>query len=253
MASVEVASSVSSRGELVLLRRSHDGALELRVNGVFVMDSAETTTERQLAARAVASWTGCRQRAQRNQPAPHRLAARVLVAGLGLGYTLQETLRHPVVTQVLVAEIEPELAGWHHAGLVNAAVGCLDDPRVDVVIADIVDVVRRQAPGSVDVLLLDVDNGPGNLVYAANAAVYGGQFLRSCWSALSTCGVVAIWSADSSTALRDTMAGVFAHVEEVDIPVSLGRRESTYTLLLGSRCTLPTPQLASEMGDTVES
>lgn len=254
MASAEIARSVSPRGELVLLRRSPDGALELRVNGVFVMDSSETTTERQLAARALASWIACRHWTQRNPLAAPGPAARVLVAGLGLGYTLHETLRHPVVTQVLVAEIEPELVGWHRAGLMGGDLAdCLDDARVDVVVADILDVVRRQAPGSVDVLILDVDNGPVNLVYDANAAVYGRNFLRSCLAALSQCGVVAIWSADSSIPLRDTMAGVYAHVAEVDIPVRLGRRQSTYTLLLGSRCIHQAPRLAAEVGDTVDS
>ena len=148
MASVEIARSVSTRGELTLLRRPSDSAHELRVNGVFVMDSAETTTERQLAARAVAGWSACRQEARRGRPGTRAATARVLIGGLGLGYTLQETLRHPAVGRVQVAEIEPELVGWHRAGLVGETAGCLDDPRVDVVVADIVDVVSRQPSGS---------------------------------------------------------------------------------------------------------
>jgi fumarate hydratase, class II len=217
---VVVARSMSPRGELVLRRRSGDDALELRVNGVFVMDTAETSAERRLAAIALSRWRS-----------GHRRRARVLVGGLGLGFTLQEVLRHSAVAEVVVAEIEPDLVTWHRRGLVPHTSGWLTDERVDMVVADVADVVSAQPARSVDVLLLDVDNGPGNLVYDVNAALYGSTFVRRCRTVMSIGGVTAIWSAEPPAELSTALSGTFEQVEEVTVPVRLGRRESTYTLL----------------------
>jgi fumarate hydratase, class II len=220
--SVEVAHTLSERGEMALRRRSEDGALELRVNGVYVMDTVETTAERQLAALALARWRGSRP----------RLDGRVVVGGLGLGFTLAEVLGSPAVAEVIVAEIEPRLVAWHRAGLVPHTSGWLSDKRVRVVTADVAEVVSAQAVGTVDVLLLDVDNGPGNLVYGANAALYRAEFLRRCRRVMSSGGVTAIWSAEPSTPLRLALSESFEEVDEIAVPVRLGQRQSTYTLLL---------------------
>jgi fumarate hydratase class II len=207
---------------MVLRRRSVDDALELRVNGVFVMDTVETTAERELAVLALARWRGSRLRP----------SARVVVGGLGLGFTLDEVLRDPTVAEVIVAEIEPSLVAWHHAELVPQTSGWLSDERVRVRTADVAEVVNAQEEGSLDVLLLDVDNGPGNLVYDANAALYRAAFTRRCRRAMSPGGVTAIWSAEPSRPLRLALAESFEEVDEVAVPVRLGQRESTYTLLL---------------------
>ena len=84
---------MSERGEVVLRRREHDGALELRVNGVFVMDTIETSSERELARATLAAVD------------PATDALEVLVGGLGLGFTLAEVLTDPRVARVLVVEI----------------------------------------------------------------------------------------------------------------------------------------------------
>src|SRR3954453_10256144 len=96
----EGARSAAGRGELVL-RGRYDGALELRANGVFVMDTVETSTERALATRALAL---------------HRDPGTVLVAGLGLGFTLRAVLEDDRVQRVTVAEIEDALIGWMRDG-----------------------------------------------------------------------------------------------------------------------------------------
>jgi spermidine synthase len=225
---------------MVLRRRSADDALELRVNGVFAMDTAETSAERWLAALALSRWLSGRGR-----------RARVLVGGLGLGFTLQEVLRHPAVREVVVAEIEPDLVAWHRRGLVPQTSGWLTDERVQVMVADVAEVVSAQTVGSVDVLLLDVDNGPGNLVYQENATLYRSGFLRCCRSVMSTGGVTAIWSAEPSAALSTAMSDTFESVEEVTVPVRLGHRESAYTLLLAHSGSRQRPQVESPASDTV--
>jgi spermidine synthase len=215
---------VSERGEVVLRRRVDDSALELRVNGVFVMDDRETSTERLLArttVEALAAGSAGRQR------------WRVVVGGLGLGYTLAEVLAEPRVASVLVAEIEPDLVAWHRGGLVPGSplVGAAGD-RVELVVGDVRDVVAGLPPRSVDLILVDVDNGPDFLVYDANAAVYQSQFLTACRDALAPDGLVAVWSADSSPALTTTLEAVFGSTQELVLPVTLQTRHTTYHLFL---------------------
>jgi spermidine synthase len=214
----ELARSVSERGELVLRRRDDD-ALELRVNGVFVMDTAETTTERALSAAAL------------------RLAdpARVLVGGLGLGFTTAELLTDQRVREVLVAEIEPDVVRWMADGTVPHGPRILGDPRVQVRVADVRVVVDEQPHGSLDAILLDVDNGPDFLVLDANASLYRKRFLRGCLERLRPAGALLIWSSTRSCALEqalDAAAGSWS-VEVHD--VVLAGRDETYSVYSANR------------------
>ncbi len=223
-----VARAVTERGEVVLLRRQRDGALELRVNGVFVMDTVETATER-LLARTTLNRLHARWQGRPREP------LRVLIGGLGLGFTLDEVLRDAAVTEVLVIEIEAALVDWHRDGLIPPTSGAGADPRVRVVVGDVAELIETVPPGSVDALLLDVDNGPGFLVYDANAAVYRAPFLRACRRATTPGGVTAVWSSSPSAELSAVMTAVFDGVEELAVPVLLGARETTYHLFLGRR------------------
>jgi spermidine synthase len=126
---MELARAQSERGELVLRRRQH-GFLELRANGVFVMDTAETTSERALATEALAR---------------HDDPAVVLVGGLGLGFTLAEVLADLRVRRVVVAEIEPALVGWLRDGTVPHGPALLADPRVEVVVGDVAETLAAAA------------------------------------------------------------------------------------------------------------
>ena len=132
---VEVARAESERGELVLRQRTEpDGSttLELRANGVFVMDTRETSSERALAREALAR---------------HEAPGSVLVGGLGLGFTLAEVLADPRVRRVVVAEIEPALVGWLRDGTVPHGPALLADPRVEVRVADVADVIGEAEGG----------------------------------------------------------------------------------------------------------
>jgi len=216
----ELARADSSRGETVLRRRD-DGALELRVNGVFVMDTVETSSERRLADASLAA-----------VGAPRR----VLVAGLGLGFTLRAVLDHPGIEHVTVVELEPALIDWLRAGLVPANAGLLDDPRVSVRVSDVADEVARLAAEQVsyDVVLLDVDNGPDFLVHEANAALYRRPFLAACARLLSAGGVLVVWSMNESQPLVDALRGALAEVWTQPCPVRLGGRDETYWLHLAA-------------------
>ncbi|WGL53396.1 hypothetical protein P5P86_06090 [Nocardioides sp. BP30] len=215
----EVARSTSERGELVLRRRD-DGSLELRANGVFVMDTLETSTERELATRALGL---------------HGNAGSVLIGGLGLGFTLAATLADPRVSEVTVVEIEPALVDWLRDGTVPHGPALLADPRVTVTVADVALALAEAAPSAYDLVLLDVDNGPGYLVHDTNAGLYRAPALEEARRATRPGGMVVVWSAAESAELEATMADVFGRwrTEAVPYDVDLQGRAETYWLYAG--------------------
>ncbi len=196
------------------LRRRTDGELELRVNGVFVMDTVETSSERALARDALAL---------------HEAPARVLVGGLGLGFTLAELLDDPRVADVVVAELDPQVIGWLADGTVPHGPALFADPRVRVV-ADDVAALLREGTASYDVILLDVDNGPDNLVHVGNAALYQPPLLAAARAALAADGVLVIWSATHSPALEEALRAEFDNAIATSYEVDLQGRAERYWL-----------------------
>ena len=221
---MEVARAESERGELVLRTRTEDDGvttLELRANGVFVMDTRETSSERALAREALA-----------RHPAPES----VLVGGLGLGFTLAEVLADARVRRVVVAEIEPSLVGWMRDGTVPHGPALLADPRVQTRVGDVADVIR-EAGEDHDLVLLDVDNGPGYLVHDANSALYGPALLEATRRALRPNGLCVIWSATRDDALHEVMERVFGDTEATAYDVDLQGRAEQYWLHLARLVT----------------
>ena len=207
MEHVEVARADDARGELVLRRRTDDNAvdvLELRVNGVFVMDTLETSTEHALAEVALAQVADPRN---------------VLVGGLGLGFTMHAVLEDVRVEKVVVAEIEGALIDWMRDGTVP----------LDIAVA-----VEELTPGGYDLVLLDVDNGPGHLVHDGNARLYRHDFLAAVRRALAPEGVLAIWSADQAPDLEAALREVYGDVSPLTYDVDLQGRPEHYWLYVAS-------------------
>lgn len=218
----EVARAETERGDVVLRRRTSGTApevLELRVNGVFVMDTLETTSEIELAAQALDLV---------DQPAS------VLIGGLGLGFTLQRVLADPRVQRAVVVEIEEPLVRWMRDGTVPHGPALLADSRATVVNADITMAIA-EARSTYDLVLLDVDNGPGYLVHDGNEAVYEEPFLRRCHDVLGPGGVLVVWSAAAAPDLVEAMREVFGEVEEQAHDVLLQDRPEQYFLYLARR------------------
>jgi spermidine synthase len=218
----EVARASSERGEIVL--RAHGKVLELRVNGVFVMDTAETGSEIELARAALATV---------------ERADDVLVGGLGLGFTAHEVLADSRVERLVVVEIEEALIEWMRNGTVPYGPTYLADERLTVTNADIRTALTETLPESFDLLLLDVDNGPGYLVYDENAAVYQEGTLKSAARALKPGGAMVVWSAAEAPALQATMASVFGNCEAIPHPVRLQTRDESYWLYLARKAASP--------------
>ncbi|CAB4964058.1 unannotated protein [freshwater metagenome] len=219
---VEIARAETERGEVVLRRRTSDSAadvLELRVNGVFVMDTLETTSEIELAAQALALV---------EQPSS------VLIGGLGLGFTLQRVLADPRVERAVVVEIEEVLVRWMRDGTVPHGPAVLADTRATVLNADITMAIA-EARSTYDLVLLDVDNGPGYLVHDGNESVYQAEFLTRCRELLSPGGVLVVWSASASPELLTVLREVFGTAEEQAHHVLLQDRPEDYFLYLARR------------------
>jgi spermidine synthase len=218
---VEIARAETDRGELVLReRRPTDGptSLELRANGVFVMDTLEVSTERALATAALSI-------------VDHPRA--VVVAGLGLGFTMHEVLADSRVEKCAVVEVEEALVGWMRDGTVPHGPALLADERVTVVVADIGVAVAEAKPATYDLILLDVDNGPGYLVHQTNAAIYETPFLASARSVLRPGGALAVWSAAEAPALEKALRATFDLVEATAQDVLLQGRDEKYWLYAG--------------------
>lgn len=215
---VELARAETDRGELVLReRRSDDGpaSLELRANGVFVMDNVEVSTERALAREALALVEDPRA---------------VVVGGLGLGFTMHEVLADSRVELCSVVEIEQALVDWMRDGTIPHGPALMADHRVNVVVADIAVALAEARPSSYDLVLLDVDNGPGYLVHASNAALYEAPALTSARSILRPGGALVVWSMGEAPALEAAMGAVFDSAEGRAHDVRLQDRDERYWL-----------------------
>lgn len=217
-----MARAESERGELVLKRRTSDAGadvLELRANGVFVMDTLETSTEIELAAAALDLVADPRD---------------VVVGGLGLGFTLQRVLADTRVEKVSVVEVEGALIEWMRDGTIPHGPALLADRRVSIVNADIVMAVA-EARQTYDLVLLDVDNGPGYLVHDTNASLYATEMLEQCHRILNPDGVLVVWAANRSPEMLSTLEAVFGKAEERAYDVLLQDRPEQYHLYLARR------------------
>jgi spermidine synthase len=213
---VEIARTESDRGEIVLRERRDENTptiLELRINGVFVMDTLETTSERALA-RAVLDLV--------ERP------ARVLVGGLGLGFTMREVLADSRVEECTVVEIEQVVVDWMRDGTITHGPKFLADERVTVAVSDVAVALQEAGDEAYDLVLLDVDNGPDYLVHDANEALYREPFLEAAHRA--TAEVLVIWSASEAPQLRAAMETVFGNVSATAYDVRLGNRDEQYWL-----------------------
>lgn len=187
-------------GELRLFRRGREFSVRLGI-GVELMNSRQHGSEEALAR------LGCAGLAGRARP-------RVLVGGLGLGFTLRATLAAlGPGAEVVVAELVPALVGWARGPLAPVFGDVLDDPRVEVRIGD-VGALLRASRADFDAILLDVDNGPDALTVPANDALYGPAGLGAARAALRPGGVLAVWSAAQDAAFGRRLAQIGFAVAE---------------------------------------
>jgi spermidine synthase len=202
-------------GELALRRVGAD--FEIIANGVFLMDTRNGESERLMVA-AVAE----------RMPAGGRL----LVGGLGVGFSLRAALDEPRVGEVVVVERERAVIDWNRGPLRERHGDALADPRARCVAADLL----TWLPDSGEIfdgICLDIDNGPEWTVTDGNAALYGSSGLDMLAATLSPGGVLAVWSAGASPAFARRLTSRFGEVETLSVPVPRGEPDLVYLARAG--------------------
>ena len=193
----------SAGDELVLMQRGDEFAIRMR--GAELMNSRSHASEETLAK------LGCADLAR----TPN---ARVLIGGLGMGFTARAALDVlPRDAQVTIVELVPEVVAWNREHLADLARRPLDDPRVDVRVANVADVIGERQDAW-HAILLDVDNGPDAFTSPANAALYGLKGLIACRRALRTGGALGVWSVENDNKFTDRMRGAAFDVERHRVP-----------------------------------
>ena len=171
----------------------HDGNYAIRLNGQTLMHSAMAASELHLGELAVARL-------------PHSSAPRILIGGLGMGFSLRSVLaqtgRH---ASVHVAELIPQVVAWNREFLTTVNGKLVDDPRVTIFTDDVWNVLLRTKPGQYDALVLDIDNGPTAMVQQPNARLYKSSGIQLLLAALKPGGRAAIWSAAEDHAFADQL------------------------------------------------
>jgi spermidine synthase len=166
--------------ELRLFQRGDDFMIVLDRNEL--MNSRMSGSEEALAVMT------CER--LRNNASPH-----ILIGGYGMGFTLRAALAMlGPRARITVAELVPEIIDWARDPMHELAAGCLDDPRVDVVLDDVATLIAA-GTNRYDAILLDVDNGPDGLSRVANDKIYMMAGLARAKAALTPGGILAIWSA----------------------------------------------------------
>jgi len=145
------------------------------------------------------------------------LHPRMLIGGLGMGFTLAAALRHVGDhAQVIVAELVPAVVAWNRGPLGEHAGHPLQDPRVTVHEGDVAHILKAEQQ-TFDAILLDVDNGPAGLTRRENDWLYSMNGLNAAYIALRPQGVLAVWSAGPDNAFMQRLRKVGFEVEEVRV------------------------------------
>lgn len=202
---VQLAEALLPDGTRFSLHR-HDGRFYLKNDGRELMSTALTHSEEMLAE------LGC---ARITEGAPTRPThPRVLIGGLGMGFTLKRTLElvgHPA--SVEVAELMPEIIEWNHSFLAEHNGPILADERTRVFEGDLFDCLARHGEGGFDAILIDIDDGPDMLITEGNSRLYTPSFLGRVRAALAPGGRAAYWLAHPTPAFEKQLVRAGFRVE----------------------------------------
>jgi len=212
------------RGELRLYRRN-EGEYSIFIGG----GGGELMNSRQHGSEDALAELACARVAEREPP-------RVLIGGLGMGFTLAAALRRlPASAEVVVAELVPAVVQWNREHLGDLAGHPLDDARAVVRLGDVGAILKRER-SAFDAILLDVDNGPEGLTRRENDWLYSFEGLNAAFDALRPTGILAVWSAGPDGVFADRLRQVGFDVEETKARAHHGpKKGARHTIWLAAR------------------
>ena len=204
-----------------LTLHEHDGDYFIKLDGRQLMSSTSTSSELLLADRA------CQYLTRDSE-------ARVLIGGLGLGFSLKRVLEMVGKRAVVqVAELIPEVVDWNRELLASVNGTLLNDPRVEVVVGDVFPLLRKGPP--YDAILLDVDNGPTSFVQSKNRRIYNRRGLAVIMKTLKRGGRVAFWSAEPEPAFREALRRAGFQAEEYPAKAHERAKRFAHMIYVGER------------------
>jgi spermidine synthase len=220
-ARVKLAESTTPDGGAMALYE-HDGAYCISHSGQELMHSSASASELLLGQIGVE---------QLDPDVP----TRVLIGGLGLGFTLRSVLENTGAnTKVELVELLPEIVAWNREYLSSLNGALLDDPRVEIHETDVVRYVRDTERDVYDVVLLDVDNGPVALVAGNNVSLYSNSGLRWLRGSLKPGGRAVFWSAGPDLRFEDRLKRAGFRVTKVPAKVHAGSKRAAYLLYVAN-------------------
>lgn len=212
-----VATVATDEGLLELRQRGDDDFLML-IAGRVLMTSSARRSEEALATLGCAA-------------VPDTAAPRLLISGLGMGYTLRAALDAlPSTANIVVAEINPAVVTWCQGPLAGLTRSAVLDGRVRVAVGDVAGLIRAAAPGSYHAILLDLHDGPNPANERREDPHYGPAALARCHAALAPRGVLCIWSEQADEAFVRRMEAAHFAVE-----THRPGRAGTHVVFLGRR------------------
>lgn len=202
---------------------SHDGSFCIRLDGRDLMHSMTAASELLLGDLALA-------------PFARTPSLRVLIGGLGLGFTLKRVLEKTGPQAVVhVAELMPEVVEWNRTFMADLNGALLKDSRVKVLVKDVGVVLDQAGAAPYDAILLDVDNGPAAMVMPGNTRLYDNRGLQRLWRALKPGGRIALWSAGIDRAFAKRFAQAGFKVEAVPARLHATSKSSTYMIYVADK------------------
>ena len=206
--------------ELRLMRRGTDFSMMLGQNEL--MSSRLSGSEEALATLACRSIEAVK--------CPH-----LLIGGLGMGFTLRAALAVlGTGARIMVAELVPAVITWARGPMADMFGDSLNDPRVSIRGADVIEVIRSHA-STFDAILLDVDNGPEGLIRKANDALYDLKGLKAIRKSLRPGGVLAVWSSGPNPSFTKRLGDAGFDVSEVAVRATAKRRGAHHVIWFATR------------------
>ena len=199
-------------GEMVLYQHDSDFAIE--INGQDLMNSRHHESELALARLGCAHLDG-------------RKAPKILIGGLGMGYTLRQALAMlSSDAQVVVGELLGAVVEWNREFFGELNGRPLGDKRVDLKTGDIVELILRSR-SRFDAILLDIDNGPNAMTDTGNRRLYGREGIGACRQALRDQGCLAVWSAEPSKKFEQLLISCSFHVRRFRVSAYKGSKSQS--------------------------